>query len=92
VLTIRNRLACRPRTLDLVELVWIRCCGREWVGADRAHCCARVGFEGCGEVFDDIDLFDAHRLNGSCLNARQLGLVQTKNGIWLRTLDLSSAS
>ena len=82
----------RRRTLEPVELVWIVCCDREWVGPDRAHCCARGGFTGCGEVFDDVDLFDAHRHNGTCLNVRQLDLVQTKNGIWLRALDLSPAS
>jgi hypothetical protein len=75
-----------------VELVWIVCCGREWVGPDRARCCRRAGYSGCGEVFDDADLFDAHRLNGTCLHPRKLGLMQTKNGIWLRILDLVPAS
>jgi hypothetical protein len=31
-------------------------------------------------------------LRGTCLNVRQLGLAQTKNGIWLRRLDLLPAS
>ena len=82
-------MSCHPAD---VELVRVACCGREWVGADRAHCCARAGLPGCGEVFDDADLFDAHRLNGVCANPRALGLVQTKNGIWLRALDLMPAS
>ena len=32
------------------------CCGRSWVGDERSHCCVRT--RGCGEVFDDVDLFD----------------------------------
>jgi hypothetical protein len=75
-----------------VELVRVACCGREWVGADRAHCCGRGGFAGCGQVFDDAELFDAHRVNHRCLDPRELGLVQTKNRIWLRALDLLPAS
>jgi hypothetical protein len=67
------------------------CCGWAWVGPDRAHCCTRGAFAGCGQVFDDPDLFDAHRLNGRCADLHHLGLVQTKNGIWLRALDLSPA-
>jgi len=61
------------------------CCGRSWVGADRAHCCARTG--GCDGVFDDAALFDAHRDHGTCIDPRTLDLVPTKNGIWLRILD-----
>lgn len=61
------------------------CCGREWVGPDRAHCCARTG--GCGAVFDDAELWDAHRGAGGCCDPRELGLLQTRNGIWLRALD-----
>jgi hypothetical protein len=75
-----------------VELVHAACCGKDWVGADRAHCCARASYDGCGEVFDDVELFDAHRLAGECADPRRLGLVQTKNGIWLRALDLMPAS
>lgn len=67
------------------------CCGLEWVGADRAHCCALAGFRGCGAVFDDSELFDAHQSAGRCANPYQLGLVQTKNGIWLRTRDRAPA-
>jgi hypothetical protein len=58
------------------------CCGHSWVGADRAHCCSRTG--GCGAVFDDAELFDAHRDRRSCTDPRTLDLVQTKNHIWLR--------
>ena len=68
------------------------CCGKEWAGADRAHCCARASYLGCGEVFDDPELFDAHRLAGECADPQRLDLVQTKNGIWLRALDLVPAS
>jgi hypothetical protein len=79
-------------TLQAVELVRAACCGKEWAGADRAHCCARASYLGCGEVFDDSELFDAHRLAGECADPRRLDLVQTKNGIWLRALDLAPAS
>jgi hypothetical protein len=71
-----------------VELVRAACYGKEWVGADRAHCCARASYLGCGEVFDDAELFDAHRLAGECADPRRLDLMQTKNGICLRALDL----
>lgn len=33
------------------EQVSMFCCGRRWVGVDRAHCCGRTA--GCGHVFDD---------------------------------------
>ena len=65
------------------------CCGLSWVGVDRAHCCRRTG--GCGAVFDDVELWDAHRTAGRCLDPRTLELRQTRNGIWLRRLDVSSA-
>lgn len=64
----------------MVEMVRVACCGQGWVGADRAHCCGRFG--GCGAVFDDAALWDAHRPSGACLDPRTLGLAQTKNGIW----------
>jgi hypothetical protein len=56
-----------------------------WVGPDRAHCCRRT--RGCGQVFDDAALYDIHRRAGTCLDPRTLGLVQTRNGIWLRAID-----
>ena len=37
-------------------------------------------------MFDDAALFDAHRHNGSCLSPKTLGLIQTRNGIWLQPL------
>jgi hypothetical protein len=64
------------------EIVRVVCCGRDWVGADRAHCCRR--FSGCGAVFDDAELWDHHRPTGTCLAPSALGLTQTKNGIWRR--------
>ena len=67
------------------SVVALSCCGRSWVGPDRAHCCARHG--GCGQVFDDADLWDAHRARSGCRNPAELaemGWIQTKNGIWLR--------
>ena len=68
-----------------VVVLWMACCGKTWVGPDRAHCCRRT--RGCGHVFDDATLYDAHRRNGNCLDPGILDLVQTRNGIWLRALD-----
>lgn len=42
-----------------MQLPRMSCCGTDWVGIDRAHCCRRTG--GCGHVFDDAQLWDAHR-------------------------------
>lgn len=61
------------------------CCGQDWVGPDRAHCCTRTG--GCGAVFDDAELWDGHRAGRRCADPREMGLVATRNGIWLRALD-----
>ncbi len=41
------------------EQVSMFCCGRRWVGVDRAHCCRRTA--GCGHVFDDVALWERHR-------------------------------
>ncbi|MBP2365735.1 FDXHR family putative zinc-binding protein [Pseudonocardia parietis] len=66
-----------------MQVVRMSCCGREWVGPDRAHCCGRFG--GCGAVFDDAELWDTHRPRGVCVHdPGELGLVATRNGIWLR--------
>lgn len=65
------------------------CCGATWVGVERAHCCRRTS--GCGQVFDDAELWDGHRSRGKCVDPRALGWVSTKNGIWLRGLDLVPA-
>jgi hypothetical protein len=68
----------------------MNCCGMSWVGPDRAHCCRRT--RGCGQVFDDATLFDAHRHIGACLAPRTLGLIQTRNGIWLQPLTHPSTT
>ena len=65
----------------MVELLLMSCCGMEWVGIERAHCFRRT--RGCGRVFDDGALLDAHRRHGVCINPQDLGLVQTRNRIWL---------
>ncbi|MGM0723979.1 MAG: hypothetical protein ACQEWQ_26295 [Actinomycetota bacterium] len=62
----------------------IACCGRRWAGPDRAHCCRR--HRGCGHVFDDADLWDAHRPRGHCLPPDELGLVLTSENVWVRVL------
>lgn len=56
-------------------LLGMSCWGRDWVGLERAHCCRRTA--GCGKVFDDVQLFDAHRRGGGCGDPRAMGLVQT---------------
>jgi hypothetical protein len=71
-----------------VELVKGICCGYEWVGDDRAHCCGRTPFGGCTQVFDDVTLFDLHRQGGRCADPRQLGLISKRNGVWVRAFDL----
>lgn len=38
-------------------------------------------------MFDDAELWDAHRRRGACLDPHGLDLVQTRNGIWMRALD-----
>jgi hypothetical protein len=68
-----------------MELLRMACCGATWVGVERAHCCRRTG--GCGHVFDTARLWDEHRPDTRCLDARSLDLVQTKNGIWKRAGD-----
>jgi hypothetical protein len=37
-------------------------------------------------VFDDVALFDAHRVVGCCVSPWVMGLVQTSDQIWLRVL------
>ncbi|SDH72626.1 hypothetical protein [Pseudonocardia oroxyli] len=68
---------------DRPELLQQHCvhCGARWAGMDRAHCRA------CCHTFDDAALFDTHRPAGTCLAGRDLDLVQTKNGIWVRLLE-----
>jgi hypothetical protein len=73
-----------------MPLLRMSCCGIDWVGVDRAHCCRRTG--GCGHVFDDAQLWDAHRPAWVCVDPPSLGLVHTTNGIWLRALDLAADS
>jgi hypothetical protein len=68
-----------------VQLIQMTCCGSTWVGVERAHCCRRTS--GCGAVFDDAVLWDAHRSRAGCADPRSMDLVQTRNGIWLRALD-----
>ena len=70
------------------EQVSMVCCGRRWVGVDRAHCCQRT--RGCGHVFDDVALWDRHRRRGQCLDPRSLDLIPTIDGIWLRAFEPSS--
>jgi hypothetical protein len=73
-----------------MQLPRMSCCGTDWVGVGRAHCCRRTG--GRGHVFDDAQLWDAHRPARGCVDPRCVGLAQTINGIWLRTLDLARNS
>jgi hypothetical protein len=89
-----RRTTVRPRPYlaavpDQPELLTNHCpCGVSWWGILRAHCCKRSG--GCGEVFDDGELFDQHRLQGECGWPSRLGLVRNKGGIWHRRGDQAS--
>ena len=79
-------LACDPAEVGLLQGSCGRC-GAEWVGEDRCHC------DVCHHTFDDEHLFESHRTaDMRCLTGRVMGLVQTRNGIWLRPLDLVPAS
>lgn len=45
------------------------------------HACSA----GAGPLINPVpELWDAHRPAGACLDPRELGLIQTKNGIWRR--------
>jgi hypothetical protein len=74
------------------HLLRITCgrCDATWAGADRAHCAV------CHRTFDDATVWDGHRLDGTYAHPRQLGLIATKNGIWLEllartTVEIASA-
>jgi hypothetical protein len=60
-------------------------CGARWFGLERAHCTA------CSvhQTFDDVELCDTHRPDGSCAAPSALGLVKNKGGIWVRRTDRS---
>jgi hypothetical protein len=64
------------------HLLHITCpaCAGAWAGSERAHCSA------CHRTFDDVELFDAHRADGRCRCPEELGLISTRNGIWLGPL------
>jgi hypothetical protein len=70
------------------HLLRITCgrCDATWAGADRAHCAV------CHRTFDDATVWDGHRLDGTCARPRQLGLIATKNGIWLEPLARTTAN
>jgi hypothetical protein len=61
-------------------------CGATWVGLDRCHCSR------CHQTWDDIRLYDRHQRVRGCLAGPELGLLATRNGIWLRPEDLAAAS
>jgi hypothetical protein len=68
------------------HLLRITCsgCDATWAGPDRAHCGT------CHRSFDDISLFDAHRVDDRCVHPAELGLISTRNGIWLTPLASST--
>src|SRR5215213_10026432 len=80
------QLPCPQDLINRWGRAGMSCCGAHWIGADRAHCCRRTG--GCGRVFDDAQLWDAHRVRGIRLDPHSRGMVHTTDGIWLQTLDL----
>ena len=56
------------------------------MGEDRGHCVR------CCQTWDDGDLFDAHRPGEVCLTGAELGLLSSRNGIWLRPLERLEAA
>jgi hypothetical protein len=57
-------------------------CGQTWFELNRAHCPA------CHHSWDDVDLFDAHRVDEVCRTPRSMRLVQNAHGVWMRRRDL----
>jgi hypothetical protein len=58
-------------------------CGARWFGLDRAHCTA------CPQhrTFDDVELYDAHRPDGTCIPPSALGPIKNKGEFWQRRAD-----
>ncbi|HEY0811712.1 MAG TPA: hypothetical protein VGE11_00405 [Pseudonocardia sp.] len=46
-------------------------CGATWYGPLKAHC----GVGGCHRTFQDVAMFDRHRVADSCANPASLGMV-----------------
>ena len=70
-----------PRPADVVY--YASCaCGQRWFGLNRAHCA------GCHCTFDDVDLYDAHRLTLECKRPTAMGLAQNQHGVWMRPRDV----
>lgn len=66
-----------PRA-SAVQLVRMSGYDTGWVGVDRAHCCCRT--DGCGQVFDDAHLWDAHRPARVCMWTPARGWCKPKTG------------
>ena len=75
-------VASMGRTGDVVYYASCSCCQR-WFGLNRAHCA------GCHCTFDDVDLYDAHRVTLVCKAPRGMGLVQNTHGVWMRSRTYS---
>ena len=77
------------RVADRPELLTHSCgaCGASWFGLERTHCAAPR----CHRTFDDLRLYEAHRIADGCANPRHLGLVCNKGGIWVDPLNVSPA-
>jgi hypothetical protein len=57
-------------------------CGARWFGLDRAHCTA------CPHpTFDDVERYDTHRPDGTCIPPSALGLIKNKGEIRQRRSD-----
>jgi hypothetical protein len=70
---------------DRPELLTHSCgrCGARWFGLGRAHCTACPQHQ----TFDDVELYDAHRLGGTCTPPSALELIKNKGGIWQRRAE-----
>jgi hypothetical protein len=64
---------------DLLTHGCARCPAR-WFGLERAHCTACATHQ----TFDDVALYDTHRLDGRCAPPSSVGLAKNKGGIWVR--------
>jgi len=68
-----------PAVASFRHLLRISCggCDATWAGEDRCHCAS------CHPTFDNVRLWDSHRVDEKCVHPRRLDLSATKNGIWL---------
>lgn len=79
-LAVDSTVGCPVEVPRASAVPLVRMSGYEtgWVGVDRAHCCCRT--DGCGQVFDDAQLWDAHRPARVCMWTPARGWCKPKTG------------